>query len=490
MLFNSYIFVFLFFPLVVCGYYAFHHWKKPKMALGYLLLMSMVFYGYNSIEYLVILMVSVVLNYMLVELLDKTGRMALRRLLLAAGLGVNLGILFYYKYYDFFIENVNAWFKTDYALLQLMLPLGISFYTFQQLSYVIDSYRRECRKYSFLEYAAYVIFFPQLIAGPIVYHDELIVQLRDEKNHKVNYGNLCKGLYAFSLGLAKKVLVADTLSKIVTWAYDNKSYQTTLSGIIVMLCYTLQIYYDFSGYSDMAYGIGYMFNVRLPFNFNSPYKADSVSEFWDRWHMTLTRFFTKYVYIPLGGNRKGTVRTQLNIFAVFLVSGIWHGANWTFILWGVLHGIAKIAERIFGSALERIPRFIRRILTFSFVTVTWSLFRAESLSQFQRFWKYTFKPRNLHGQFYDRDILDIVNHLTETRILYRFGFGGVMDRFPLFPIVAFVVLLILACFFLKNTQEKVEDGHYGAWRFLVTVVLLFWSVLSLSDVSEFLYFNF
>ncbi|MDE7268270.1 MAG: MBOAT family protein [Lachnospiraceae bacterium] len=490
MLFNSYIFIFLFFPLVVLGYFAFHHFGKPKMALGYLLCMSMWFYGYNSIKYLFILLTSVILNYLLVELLDRTDRLLYRRLLLIAGIGVNIGILFYYKYYDFFIGNVNKWFKTDYAFLRLILPLGISFYTFQQLSYVIDSYRRECEKYDFLEYAAYVIFFPQLIAGPIVYHDELIPQLRDERNHRINYENLSKGLYAFSLGLAKKVLVADTLSKIVTWGYDHQSSQTMLSGIIIILCYTLQIYFDFSGYCDMAYGIGYLFNVRLPFNFNSPYKANSIGEFWDRWHMTLTRFFTKYVYIPLGGSRKGKIRTYINIFIVFLVSGIWHGANWTYIVWGIVHGIAKILDRIFEKSLKWIPNIIKRILTFAFVAVAWSLFRASSLKQFRRFWKYSFKLVNKYG-LYDGEFVESFNNLTEMRILYRLGLGGIIDRYPLLPLAVFVLLLILACFFMKNTQEKVEEsGKYGIRRLAVTVVLLFWSVMSLSDVSEFLYFNF
>lgn len=490
MLFNSYIFIFLFFPLVVVGYYAFHHFGKPKLALGYLLCMSMWFYGYNSIKYLFILITSVILNYGLVELLARTNKLFFRRLLLAAGIGVNIGILFYYKYYDFFIENVNKWFKTDYTFLQLILPLGISFYTFQQLSYVIDSYRKDCEKYSFLEYAAYVIFFPQLIAGPIVYHDELIPQLRDKRNHKVHYENLSKGIYAFSLGLAKKVLIADTLSKIVTWGYDNKSYQTTLSCIIIMFCYTLQIYFDFSGYCDMAYGIGYLFNIKLPFNFDSPYKANSISEFWDRWHMTLTRFFTKYVYIPLGGNRKGRIRTYCNIFIVFLVSGIWHGANWTFILWGIIHGIAKILDNMFGKVFRWIPNIIRRLLTFGFVTVAWGLFRSETLKQFKRVWKGVFRLKNEYG-LYNGELVEIVNNLTETRILYRVGFGGIIDRYPLFPIIAFVILLILACFFMKNTQEKVEESaKYGKRRMVVTIVLLFWSVMSLSDVSEFLYFNF
>ncbi len=487
MLFNSYIFVFLFFPLVVFGYYAFHHWKKPKMALGWLLLMSMLFYGYNSIEYLFILITSVILNFGVVELMSRAKRTALRRLLLAVGLGVNLGILFYYKYYDFFIENINAWFQTDYTFLRLILPLGISFYTFQQLSYVIDSYRGECEKYGFLEYASYVTFFPQLIAGPIVYHDELIWQLRDERNHKINYENLAKGLYAFSLGLAKKVLIADTLSKIVTIGYTDIRYIYTMTVIIITICYSLQIYFDFSGYCDMAYGIGYMFNVKLPINFNSPYKAVSVTDFWDRWHMTLTRFFTKYVYIPLGGSRKGKLRTYFNILIVFLVSGFWHGANWTFVLWGFLNGLANVADKLAGRFFERIPKIIRRIGMFLLATYAWALFRAPSIGQAKRMWRHL---KEFEGGKVYQPLINTFNNLLEMRILYRLGLGGIIDRYPVFLLWTFMLVLIIACFFLKNTQEKVEDGHYGKWRFVVTIGLLFWSILSLSDVSEFLYFNF
>jgi len=487
MLFNSYIFILLFFPLVVLGYYAFHHFGKPRLALGYLLCMSMWFYGYNSVQYLFILITSVILNYTIVKLLDRTHRLLYRRILFAAGLGVNIGILFYYKYYDFFIENVNHWLKTDYALLQLMLPLGISFYTFQQLSYVIDSYRGECEKYSFLEYATYVTFFPQLIAGPIVYHDELIPQLRDENNHTPHYENLSKGIYAFSLGLAKKVLIADTLSKIVTIGYTDIHYIYTITVVIVTVCYSLQIYFDFSGYCDMAYGIGYMFNVKLPINFNSPYKAVSVTDFWNRWHMTLTRFFTKYVYIPLGGSRRGRIRTYLNVMVVFLISGIWHGANWTFIVWGLLNGIANVIDKLVGRYLEWIPKFIRRVGIFILATFAWALFRSPSIRQAKRMWKH-FKEFG-EGRIYE-PILETFNNLTETRIVYRMGFGGLIDRYPVLPLAVFMLLLILACFFMKNTQEKVEDGHYGARRFLVTIMLLIWSILSLSDVSEFLYFNF
>lgn len=487
MLFNSYIFVFLFFPLVVLGYYWLHHMKQEKMALGYLTMMSMVFYGYNSIQYLGMLIVSILVNYLLACLMDRTGRLMLRKLFLALGLLYNLGILFCFKYYDFFIENLNTVLHADYHFLRLALPLGISFYTFQQLSYVVDSYRGDCEKYSLLEYAAYVSFFPQLIAGPIVYHDELIPQLRAEENHHIQYENLCKGIYAFALGMAKKVLVADTLSKVVTVGYADVNLLNSVSTMLVMVCYSLQIYFDFSGYCDMAYGIGFMFNVELPVNFNSPYKAASVREFWDRWHMTLTRFFTKYIYIPLGGSRRGKVRTYINVMLVFLVSGIWHGANWTFILWGIINGLGNLFDRFFDRILEKIPRVVRMTVTFCFCTIAWSMFRAESVEQGVKM------IGNLavsgDGELYGQ-IAEAFSKLFEMRLLERLGMGGLMQACSWFMPVVFVLILILVCMIMRNTQEKVNDGRYGARRIVVTVGLLLWSVFSLSDVSEFLYFNF
>lgn len=487
MLFNSYIFVFLFFPLAVAGYYGLHHMGWKKAALGYLVVMSMVFYGYNSVRYLVILVISILVNYLLVGIMYRVSGPVWRRLLLASGLLYNLGVLFHFKYYDFFIENVNALLKTDYHFLRLALPLGISFYTFQQLSYVIDSYRGDCERYCFLEYAAYVSFFPQLIAGPIVYHDELIPQLRDEKNHVPDYGNLSRGIYAFALGLAKKVLVADTLSKVVTLGYANAGRLNCVSTILVMVCYSLQIYFDFSGYCDMAYGIGFMFNVELPVNFNSPYKAASVREFWDRWHMTLTRFFIKYVYIPLGGSRRGTVRTYLNVMIVFLVSGIWHGANWTFILWGAVNGLGCLFDRLFDRVLSGIPRVIRMAATFCFCTVALSMFRAESVRQGLQMIG-NLKVRG-DGRIYEK-LTETINQTIEVRMLGRLGLGALIQTCPWLISAAFALVLTLACFVMRNTQEKVNDGRYGVRRIAVTVGLLLWSVLSLSEVSEFLYFNF
>ncbi len=237
----------------------------------------------------------------------------------------------------------------------------------------------------------------------------------------------------------------------------------------------------------MAYGIGYMFNVKLPINFNSPYKAVSVTDFWDRWHMTLTRFFTKYVYIPLGGSRKGKLRTYFNILIVFLVSGFWHGANWTFVLWGFLNGLANVADKLAGRFFERIPKIIRRIGMFLLATYAWALFRAPSIGQAKRMWRHL---KEFEGGKVYQPLINTFNNLLEMRILYRLGLGGIIDRYPVFLLWTFMLVLIIACFFLKNTQEKVEDGHYGKWRFVVTIGLLFWSILSLSDVSEFLYFNF
>lgn len=487
MLFNSYIFVFLFFPLAVAGYYELHHFGWEKAALGFLIVMSMIFYGYNSVEYLLILITSIVLNYLLVQMMGRTGSSGYRRMLLVLGLLLNLGILFCFKYYDFFIENVNAVLRTDYHFLRLTLPLGISFYTFQQLSYVIDSYRGECEQYSFLEYAAYVSFFPQLIAGPIVYHNELIPQLRAKENHRINYENMSKGIYAFALGMAKKVLIADTLSKVVTAGYANVNELNSISTILVMICYSMQIYFDFSGYCDMAYGIGFLFNVELPVNFNSPYKAVSVRDFWDRWHMTLTRFFTKYVYIPLGGSRKSTIRTYVNVMIVFLVSGIWHGANWTFILWGIVNGLGNLFDRLFAGILDKIPRVIRTVATFCFCSIAWSMFRAESVGQG---WQMI---KNLQvtgdGKVYSA-ITDVFNKLFEVQVISRAGFGSLIQIYPWLMIVIFIVILIVVCLVMRNTQEKVNDGRYQTGRIVTTVVLLLWSVLSLSEVSEFLYFNF
>ena len=228
--------------------------------------------------------------------------------------------------------------------------MGISFFTFQQVSYLVDSYRtQETRDYGFIEYTLFVLFFPQLIAGPIVLHKEMIPQFRNEHNRIFNSENFSRGMYIFAIGLFKKVLIADTFSQAVAIGYNNVENLSSLEALLVSFSYTFQIYFDFSGYCDMAIGISSMFNINLPQNFNSPYKSTSIIDFWNRWHMSLTRFLREYVYFPLGGSRKGKVRTYVNVMIVFLVSGIWHGANWTFIVWGIMHGVAQCLNRMFKN---------------------------------------------------------------------------------------------------------------------------------------------
>lgn len=518
MLFNSYIFILFFLPVAVCIYFFINKYQKlqdNKIDLWWLFGMSLWFYGYSNPTYLILILSSICVNFWI------TGRITANRKYdylkkakcwMLFGLLFNLTLIFYFKYYDFFIDNMNVLFNEDWALKNLVLPLGISFFTFQQVSYVVDCYReKEPIQYKFIEYAAYVTFFPQLVAGPIVMHSELVPQMQDKVKKKMDFDNMSQGLYALALGLGKKVLIADTLSKIVNLGYADIASLNRVSAIVIMVSYTLQIYFDFSGYCDMALGMSKMFNIDLPLNFNSPYKAKTVSEFWERWHMTLTRFFTHYVYIPLGGSRKGKLRTYFNTMVVFLLSGIWHGANWTFILWGIIHGafmtIEKVIKDLLGIKKKNIEdddgiihqkdilltqiakicgKFIGGVYVFVFVNLTWVIFRAESIEQAKAF----LQSLTVAGGGIASAIVEKVEDLVEIRLLYRLGLGSFFEQYSYLPCIMILVVLWLAVFFMKNTQEKLKCNKYGILRSLVTIFLIVWSVISLSDVSEFLYFNF
>ena len=504
MLFNSYIFILFFLPVTVSGYFLINKYRKSesgKMDLWWLFLMSLWFYGYSNPTYLILILSSICMNFFVAGRItvnrNKEAVKTARNWMLA-GVVFNLALIFYFKYYDFFISNMNIVFQKDWVLKNIALPLGISFFTFQQISYVVDCYReKETIQYGFIEYAAYVTFFPQLVAGPIVMHSELVPQMQDKSKKKIDFENMSIGLYALALGLGKKVLLADTLSKIVNVGYGDIYSLNRISAIVIMISYTLQIYFDFSGYCDMALGMSRMFNIDLPLNFNSPYKAKTVSEFWDRWHMTLTRFFTHYVYIPLGGSRRGKLRTYLNTMIVFLLSGIWHGANWTFILWGLIHGtfmtVEKIIKDIFritnkklNTAIIFIGKIVGSIYVFIFVNLTWVIFRANSIDEARLFLhRLTVNEGGVNA-----NILEKIADLVEVRLLYRLGMGSIFDRYPYFSCVLILGVLWFAVWLMRNTQEKIGTGKYGVMRSLVAIVLIVWSVISLTDVSEFLYFNF
>lgn len=391
MVFSSYIFILCFLPVFIIGYYFIGKFsKKYTAALVYIIIMSMIFYGYSNIRFLLILLASILLNWKVSRLfyrdyISSNGRKAL----LCGGICASILLIFYFKYYNFFAENINFLFSESLAIRDIILPLGISFYTFQQISFIVDSYHDETKDYKFLEYFGYVIFFPQLVAGPVVLHDEIIPQFRNTKIRDLDFDNLSAGIQMFTFGLFKKAVLADTLGSGVTWTFSSLPSASSGDFIVTALCYTFQIYFDFSGYSDMAAGIAKMINIQLPLNFNSPYISYSITEFWKRWHITLTRFLTKYVYYPLGGNRCSRIKTYRNILTVFLLSGLWHGADWTFIIWGGLNGLAVIIERMSFKIKNDENRAcpLRWLWTFLTVNIFWLLFRSDTLTQ----WTYILK---------------------------------------------------------------------------------------------------
>ncbi len=483
MLFNSHIFIFLFLPISLLGYFITNKFNKYNLAEYFLIVMSLWFYGYFNYKYLFIIIISILINYFLGKYIKKTKNERNKKILLIIGILGNIGLLFYFKYMNFFVDNINGIFKTNFEFKNIILPLGISFFTFQQLSFIIDNYKNNIKEYSFRQYALFVVFFPQLIAGPIVLHNETIPQFEDKSKKKFNYENFSKGLMAFSFGLAKKVLIADSFGRVVNYGFSNIEYMGSTNAIFVMISYTMQIYFDFSGYCDMATGIGKMFNIDLPINFNSPYKALSVTDFWKRWHITLSRFLRTYVYIPLGGNRKGTIRTYINLFIVFLVSGLWHGANYTFIIWGIMHGVMMIIERLFKNKIDNINVILRWLVTFTFINVSWIVFRANSIDDAILFIKqilyFNFTPLNMVYGFEFAILPFIFNHIGKIGIY-------LMKTYPIYIIISTIVIVL----YCKNTNERIDTFKPNFISIIVSSLLLFLSIWSLNGVSTFLYFNF
>lgn len=489
MLFNSYIFIFLFLPLAVCGYYLLNHFHLYRPANLFLFGVSLWFYGYFNPSYLLIICLSIAVNYLLSCLMARLPSASLpKRLVLFLGLFFNLSLLFYFKYYDFFINTVNAVFRLSFSLKHIALPLGISFFTFQQLSFLIDSYRGEVSGYSFDEYALFVSFFPQLVAGPIVLHSEMLPQLKNPENRRFRPDSFSKGVYVFALGLFKKVIIADALGMVVTYGYGLLDSLSAMEALITSLCYTFQLYFDFSGYCDMALGIGFMFNITLPQNFDSPYKALSITEFWSRWHMTLTRFLRSYIYFPLGGSRKGTFRKYCNIMIVFFVSGLWHGANWTFVLWGVLHGLLNCLNRMFEKQWNSLSAVTRWAATFMAVNVLLIVFRSDSVSDALVFIRRLVSLQSLEvraGFYSELDAMLPVLVFFEQRLPLLRDLFGMISGFNLW-------LFLFGSFFavlnFRNSSELVFRPTVA--RALAASFFLFLSVVSFAGVSTFLYFDF
>ncbi|MDU2158343.1 MBOAT family O-acyltransferase [Clostridium sp.] len=378
MLFSSSVFIFIFLPLVLFLYYI----SGKKIRNYILLLASLIFYAWGGVNYLKILMVSILINYIFGLLIDKTvDRSHLRKFILILGIILNLALLFYYKYYDFFIENINNILNMNLELKRIVLPIGISFFTFQGMSYIIDIYRNDGKvNKNIFSVALYISFFPQLVAGPIIKYKIIDEQIRVRKE-SIDYFSY--GINRFVIGLGKKIIISDMLGAISDniFLLANSSGIDMITAWIGAICYTLQIYFDFSGYSDMAIGLGHLFGFKFPENFNYPYISRSITEFWRRWHISLSTWFKEYLYIPLGGNRRGNV--YFNLFVVFLVTGLWHGASWNFVIWGLWHGMFMIIERVIRNEnwYKKIPSFIKIFITLFIVIIGWVLFKATTLEE-------------------------------------------------------------------------------------------------------------
>ena len=498
MLFNSFLFIFIFLPLVLLGWYGLNRFGRYELAKVFLVCMSLWFYGYFNYYYLAIILVSIAVNYLFSYLCTKIHTKTLNRTCLTAGILFNLGLLFYFKYYDFFVENINAAFHTGFTLKHILLPLGISFFTFQQLSFIIDRFLGKAEHYPLISYMTFVTFFPQLIAGPIVLYKEVLPQFDDLHNRRFQPDQFAQGIQLFVIGLAKKVLLADVLALAVNYGYAQTFSLDTPSTIFVMLAYTFELYFDFSGYSDMAMGLARFFNVTLPVNFNSPYLACSTKEFWQRWHITLSRFFITYVYIPLGGSRKGKARMLLNILIVFLLSGLWHGAAWTYVAWGVLEGLLVIWGNlnIVGirgreekyPARFHIPAWLGWLCTFTVFNLSLFLFRSSSILAAVQMFRNLFSFSNTGKLFQVAATLDVSEFYVFKRALEI-----ILPSVANYAYILIFILYLALSFFLifrKNALSIATDGKLTSGRCLLLSVLFVWSIVSLSQVSTFLYFNF
>ena len=434
MLFNSYLFMLFFLPLCLVGWFV----SSARTAPLFLLAMSLWFYAANDPYGLPVLIASALINWYIGRRLTQTP--SKRWLIL--GLAVNLGTLGLLKYLNFILHNLNRFTGTDFGAVSLLLPLGISFFTFQQVAYLVDAYHGKAEPYALPEYALFVSFFPYVMSGPIAFHSEIIPQLRDPQNRTLNWENFARGLTLISYGLAKKVLLADILGQAVNVAW----------------------------------------------NFNSPYRACSITEFWKRWHMTMTRFFTQYLYIPLGGSRKGFVRTCLNTMVVFLFSGLWHGASWTFIVWGGLHGLALTLAKIRDHFTEkRLPKSLGWLLTFLFVNLAWVFFRAPSLTSARIFFQKLFSntwwglPYSMYSCFMVTEA-KAVNQLMHLQ----------SETLGLVATIFFLVLALVLSLLPHNAMTRTLGERFrpSALQLSISTVLLVWSILSFTGISTFLYFNF
>jgi len=489
MIFNSPEFLLVFLPCCFFIYFYLLHKRFIIGAKAFLVFSSIFFYGWWEISYLPLILSSMLFNYVMgCALNEKIKRIQFpKKSLLIFGITANLGLLGYFKYSDFLINNFNLVFNDNIPRLHLLLPLAISFFTFQQIAYLVDSYRGGTSEYDFLNYALFVTFFPQLIAGPIVHHAEMMPQFSSKWNLVKRYPNIATGLFIFAIGLAKKVMIADTFAEWATLGFDTAPTLNFFEAWATSLSYTFQLYFDFSGYTDMAIGAALLFNIKLPLNFNSPYKSLDIQDFWRRWHMTLSRFLRDYIYIPLGGNRKGAFRTYFNLWLTFIIGGLWHGAGWTFIFWGFLHGTALVIYHLWSKIGYKMPKVLAWFITFNFINFSWVFFRAKEWEDAN---KVIEGMLGLTGFIITERREKLLSFLSSFEWI---TFGKVTEHIGDGSNVLYALLVgFVLCLYCKNSSKIVANKEFRSYQaVLIALTVLVSYLLSIEiEPSPFLYFNF
>lgn len=468
MLFSTAIFLFVFLPLVLLGYYL----TPRKLKNLFLLLTSLAFYTFGEKELVLIILASTVVDYFAGLIMDK----GYKKSGLALSIFINLSLLIYFKYANFIFENYHYVLQTLgyegnnlYNLPNIVLPLGISFYTFQTMSYTIDVYRGKVKaNYNYINFATYVTFFPQLIAGPIVRYKDIQKQLTERRQNTKQFG---EGVERFIIGLAKKMIIANNLAYLADSIFATPTeYLSTSSAWIGVIAFSFQIYYDFSGYTDMAIGLGKMFGFEFPENFKYPYISKSIREFWRRWHITLSTWFRDYLYISLGGNRKGNAKTYANLIIVFFITGLWHGASYNFLIWGLLHGLFLIIERLgFDKVLVRLGKTFSHIYTLFILAITWVFFKTETLTDAFNFIKQLFSFTKIED-------VHFVSYYLTSEVIIAFIFA-IIFSFPIYSLVENKVKSKLLYAYLKPI-------------FLISIFLISIMYIAIDSYNPFIYFRF
>lgn len=466
MVFSSTIFLCVYLPLVLLGYYI-----CPKKGRNlFLLIVSLVFYAWGEPKYVFLMIFSILVNYIFGRLMDKNrGRQKRMKLLLVLSVVIDLGLLSVFKYTDFVITNINAIFGSSFDLLNIALPIGISFYTFQAMSYTIDVYRDDVRvQKNLIDFGMYITMFPQLIAGPIVRYADVQDQLAERS---VTTADFSEGVMRFVVGLGKKVLLANQMGAVWSDIYALGGDVSALMAWTGAIAYTFQIYFDFSGYSDMAIGLGRMFGFKFPENFRYPYQSVSITDFWRRWHITLSTWFKEYLYIPLGGNRRGLARQALNLLIVWSLTGFWHGAGWNFVMWGLYYFVILFIEKLFLlKALDKLPKFFRHVYALVLIIIGWVIFASDDVSV----------------------LLPYLGSM--------FGANGAIGGMDVYTLLTKAVLLIICCIASTELPKKLFLSAAGAMNekaaFTLKSVLMI-ALLALSMIlligdsyNPFLYFRF